>query len=327
MVSKINKWILGAFVLLSPLMLTSCLESGLDDIEDSDLCELSTITMEYRWITQNANGYEQMARQQMTLSQNAPDANNEIHTTVTVPSVSASFPNDVKKGVTLDGLYLTSTISAAAKIQPLGDAPTMGMPGHFEVGKTYQYQVTAANGKTTTYSITIDDFENFGTGTYSAMLFCRDVVYLSGSANPCDYTSSDATSGLIGQMAQGYTGSDNAKSCALWDCQSGDMAIFKVELDEVARYSLTCNTATRFDGLTMNVEMSQDLEALKDASNINPEHTQDIPNNNSWSDFSNQLKFSGYTVTEPGTYYIRVMMFAATGTGGTASVKFFNWFN
>ena len=45
--------------------------------------------MEYRWITQNANGYDKLSRQQMTLSNTAPDENNEIHFTVTVPSASS----------------------------------------------------------------------------------------------------------------------------------------------------------------------------------------------------------------------------------------------
>lgn len=73
------------FLLLGCIVLfTSCLKSGLDDIEDSDQCTISSLTMEYRWITQNANGYDQLSRQQMTLSNTAPDENNEIHFTVTV---------------------------------------------------------------------------------------------------------------------------------------------------------------------------------------------------------------------------------------------------
>ena len=67
------------FLLLGCIVLfTSCLKSGLDDIEDSDQCTISSLTMEYRWITQNANGYDQLSRQQMTLSNTAPDENNEI---------------------------------------------------------------------------------------------------------------------------------------------------------------------------------------------------------------------------------------------------------
>ncbi len=319
------------FLLLGCLTLfTSCLESGLDDIENSDLCQLSTITMEYRWITQNANGYDQMARQQMTLSQNAPDANNEIHVTVTVPPMSNTFPRDVRKGVTLDGLYLTSTISASASIQPLGDAPVMGKPGHFEVGKTYQYLVTAANGKTQTYSITIDGFVNFESGTFSKALVGYDVVHFTGTANVCDYASTDGSGAALGEMGKdpNYKGSAQANSCAIWDSSAGDMVIYKVTLEDNASYVFSCTTATKNDGVSINVEVSTDLEWLKNAANINAEHTYAVENTGSWGKFAG-MEQGGYVinVSEPTTYYVRVLLMNEAGTGGTCCVKLPTWKN
>lgn len=147
------------FLLLGCIVLfTSCLNSGLDDIEDSDQCSISSLTMEYRWITQNANGYDQLSRQQMTLSGTTPNENNEIHITVTVPSASSSFPKEVRQHVSLDGLYLIAVISSAAKIIPLEGAPSLGVPETFEIGKDYRYEVTAANGKKAVYRIIIEDF-------------------------------------------------------------------------------------------------------------------------------------------------------------------------
>ena len=144
------------FLLLGCIVLfTSCLKSGLDDIEDSDQCTISSLTMEYRWITQNANGYDQLSRQQMTLSNTAPDENNF---TVTVPSASSSFSKEVRQHVSLDGLYLIAVISSAAKIMPLDGAPSLGLPGNYEIGKDYRYEVTAANGKKAVYHIVIEDF-------------------------------------------------------------------------------------------------------------------------------------------------------------------------
>lgn len=140
------------------LLFTSCLKSGLDDIENSDLCAISSLTMEYRWISQNANNYDQLSRQQMTLSKNTPDENNEIRFTVTVPTVSTSFPKEVRDHVSLDGLYMITVISSAAKIQPLNGAPKLGVPGEFEIGKDYQYEVIAANGNRSVYHIVIEDF-------------------------------------------------------------------------------------------------------------------------------------------------------------------------
>lgn len=140
------------------LLFTSCLKSGLDEIEDSNLCAISSITMEYRWIVQNVNGYDQMSRQQMTLSNNVPDENNEIRFTVTVPAASSSFPADVRNAVTLDGLYMITVISPAAKIKPLDGDPELGLPGAFAIGRDYQYEVTAANGDKAVYHIVIESF-------------------------------------------------------------------------------------------------------------------------------------------------------------------------
>ena len=81
------------------------------------------------------HGYDQLSRQQMTLSNTAPDENNEIHFTVTVPSASSSFSKEVRQHVSLDGLYLIAVISSAAKIMPLDGAPSLGLPGNYEIGR------------------------------------------------------------------------------------------------------------------------------------------------------------------------------------------------
>lgn len=152
------------FLLLGCLCLfTSCLKSGLDDIEDSDLCAISSITVEHRWTAKNANGYDQLCRQQLTLSKNVPDENNEIRFKLTVPAANNSssfsaFNAEVRSAVSLNSLYLISVISSAAKIAPLNGAPAMGLPGTFEKGKEYQYEVTAANGKKAVYTVVIEDF-------------------------------------------------------------------------------------------------------------------------------------------------------------------------
>ena len=150
-------------ILGSLLVFTSCLEHGLDDIENSDLCAISSITMDHRWIAKNNNGSDQLCRQQMTLSKGTPDENNEIRFKITGPAASTStsfnaFNAEVRNTVSISNLYLLSVISAAAKIAPMDGAPTLGLPGSFEIGKEYKYQVTAANGKKAIFTIVIEDF-------------------------------------------------------------------------------------------------------------------------------------------------------------------------
>ncbi len=145
-------------------LFSSCLKSGLDEIENSNLCAISSVALEHRWLAQNANGYDVLCRQQLTLSNNAPDENKQITFVVTVPSASNSdtysaFNESIRNSVSLERLYLTAIISSAATITPLNDAPQMGTPASFEIGKEYQYEVTAANGEKAVYTIVIQDFE------------------------------------------------------------------------------------------------------------------------------------------------------------------------
>lgn len=171
--------------------------------------------------------------------------------------------------------------------------------------------------------------DNYESGTFRSTLTCRDVVYFTGKANPCDYSSDDASSGNLGQMGKdaNYKGSSDAKSFALWDSAPGDMTIFKVDITDIGRYYLSCASGTTQDGVSVNVTVDKDLEALKDASSPNAVNTQGVVNNGSWSNFSNTLEFGGYVLAEPGTYYIRVLMLKESGSGGTVCLKFLDFFN
>lgn len=171
--------------------------------------------------------------------------------------------------------------------------------------------------------------DNYETGTFHVTVTCKDVVYFTGKANPCDYTSEDATSGCIGEMGKNpdYKGSSNAKSFALWDANSGDMVIFKVDITDIGRYYVSCASATSDNGISANVEISKDLDALKDVSSLKGSYTMGIINNGKWDDFSNKLEFGGYLLKEPGTYYIRVVMLNEAGSGRTACLKFIKIFN
>lgn len=155
MLKKIYLFLVGVLVMS---VSTSCLHSGLDDIEDSNLCELISISMEYRWLSTNANGYDQLSRQQLTLSKNSPEEDGNLYFSITVPAASASFPEDVRDNVSLDNLYMIANISPAASIKPIGNAPKLGLPAKWVEGQDYTYQVTAANGESKQYHLKIENF-------------------------------------------------------------------------------------------------------------------------------------------------------------------------
>jgi len=150
-----------AIILLS---LTSCLKSGLDRVENSDLKEITGISFEYRWIAKNANGYDVLCKQALTLSNNKATNTtaDSVFTKLTVPAASTStafsaFNAGIRQNVGRDSLYLIANLSPAAKIEPIEGAPVLGLPGDFS-GDSYRYKVTAANGTTKIYTIVITDF-------------------------------------------------------------------------------------------------------------------------------------------------------------------------
>ena len=98
-----------AFLLVCAMgFFSSCLKAGLEEIENSNLCEITSITFEYRWLSQNANGYDVLNRQQLTLSNNVPDKDNRIDFIITVPAAnnSGEFKTAVRNTVSLDRCIL-----------------------------------------------------------------------------------------------------------------------------------------------------------------------------------------------------------------------------
>ncbi len=259
----------------------------------------------------------------------------------TPPIVTGFFPKEGDAGtqVTISGEYLGSSfegnvyfngIEAAEYVSYTDKEIVAVVPNGYVSGP-----ITIKRGNTVTRTEEYFKFkssnpeDNYVMGTFRTTVTCKDVVYFTGKANPCDYTSEDATSGCIGEMGKNadYKGSSDAKSFALWDSTSGDMVIFKVEITDIGRYYLSCASATNANGISANVEVSNDLETLKDVSSLNGSHTMGILNNGKWNDFSNKLEFGGYSLIVPGTYYVRVVMLNEAGSGGTACLKFIEIFN
>ena len=130
---------------------SSCLKSGLDDLEAYNEAEITNLNFEYRWWDE---AKDQMAVKTLNIEK---QDDNLITCKLTVPTASGSFTDAVRQNVSLSNLIAYIDLSTAARIMPLNGAPKLGSPGDFSA-KEFKYQVTAADGTKREWTIKITDF-------------------------------------------------------------------------------------------------------------------------------------------------------------------------
>lgn len=140
---KYLKYILLLFTCIS---FSSCLESGLDDLPSYEEAEIKAFTFEYRWMVKEGIS-EKLRVQKMSTDVKIDVANTTVTCDITVPNVNDAFTQEVRDKVGLSNLNAYCTISTAATIKAVGDAPVLGKIGDFSKGNM-QYEVIAADGKT-----------------------------------------------------------------------------------------------------------------------------------------------------------------------------------
>lgn len=139
---KYLKYILLLFACLS---FSSCLESGLDDLPSYEEADIKAFTFEYRWMVKEGTS-EKLRVQKMSTDVDINIDNATVTCTITVPNVNGAFTQEIRDKVSLSNLNAYCTISTAATITPLGDAPVLGKIGDFSKSNM-QYEVVAADGK------------------------------------------------------------------------------------------------------------------------------------------------------------------------------------
>ena len=142
------------FVLLV-LLNTSCLKSGLDELETYDLNDITNVRFEYRWWDESA---QQLRVMEMSVSNTIDTESKEVACTITVPAVTSTFTEEIRNQVSLSTLAINVDASTAARITPVGNAPKMGaFPSDFSAGE-FTYTVKAGNGDEANWTIRIVDF-------------------------------------------------------------------------------------------------------------------------------------------------------------------------
>lgn len=146
-----NFLIVGLFLILN----TSCLKSGLDELETYDLNDITNVRFEYRWWDESA---EQLRVMEMLVEKTIDTTTKEINCTIVVPESTTVFTDEIRSEVSLSTLAINVDISTAARVAPVGNAPAMGVfPSDFSA-KEFTYTVTAGNGDEVDWIIRIADF-------------------------------------------------------------------------------------------------------------------------------------------------------------------------
>ena len=143
-------------ILLILLMTTvsSCLKSGLDDLETYSDAEITNLNFEYRWWDE---AKKQLAVKTLNIDRQISKEQNLITCKLTVPDANGSFTDAVRQEVSLSSLTAYMDLSIAARMTPVNGAPKVGVPSDFSA-KEFKYLVTAADGTKREWTIKITDF-------------------------------------------------------------------------------------------------------------------------------------------------------------------------
>ena len=143
-------------VLFLAVCCSSCLEMGLEDLETYEGDEITSIQgVYYRYYTTDkieASGEYEVKQISMSVSNSVQNVDAGTWSfNVTTPT---NLPSSEQGKVNADNLVVVVNLSTAAVIEPIGDAPKLGLPGNWS--KSNQYKVTAANGKSKTWTLNLN---------------------------------------------------------------------------------------------------------------------------------------------------------------------------
>lgn len=135
---------------------TSCLESGLEELDEYSGCDITNGNVYWRYYGNDniAASGEQQVKQVYLAASRTQDAENGVYT---IKYVTNNIPADERPNFTESKAVVAVTISTAATIKPIGDAPKLGVPGDWT--KDNQYEVTAADGTKKIWTIVVEPYQ------------------------------------------------------------------------------------------------------------------------------------------------------------------------
>ena len=142
--------------LLLAVVSTSCLDSGLEELETYKDCDITSGEIYWRYYGNDVipgSGEQQV--KQVRLAR-AVEQNLDTNTFY-IRYVTGNIPEAERANFTESKAVVAVTITTAATIKPIGDAPKLGVPGDWT--KDNQYEVTAADGTKKVWTIVVEPYE------------------------------------------------------------------------------------------------------------------------------------------------------------------------
>ncbi|MDO5664405.1 MAG: hypothetical protein Q4G63_04000 [Bacteroidia bacterium] len=142
-----KKIITDLLVLVTIFSFSSCMNRGLEDLpEFSDALISSVSRVEYRYISDEVSPASGQNIVKFVILNHTATVNKEDATVNITAKVPANFPTKEKSKLSNANISVNLNLSTAARIQPVGNAPVLGIPGDWS--KPNKYLVTAADGNT-----------------------------------------------------------------------------------------------------------------------------------------------------------------------------------
>lgn len=145
--------------LLLIVLFSSCLTYGLEELPVYEEADVTNFKFEYRWADKQGTS-DVLRVKPLNVGLTIDKEKQEIRCRITVPSVdNQGFTESERAKVSLDNIAGFSSISTAATIRPIGNAPVLGKPGDFSQSDM-KYEVVAADQKTKkVWTLIIESFD------------------------------------------------------------------------------------------------------------------------------------------------------------------------
>ena len=150
--------------MLLAVVSTSCLEHDLEELDVYSGCDITRVDCYYRWKSDETHsGTEAEKVKQVYVSAYSrtyvTDENDPTKGTCTIRyaknNIPAEFKADCEKNYPNErGMVVAVTISSAATMKPIGNAPQLGVPADWT--DDYEYEVTAADGTKKIWKIVVE---------------------------------------------------------------------------------------------------------------------------------------------------------------------------
>ena len=153
-----KKYLYTIALITLPILFGSCLKDGLDDVEYSTECEVTSVSFEHRWVVESeAKGVYTLYFKTLTVNRSIDSERQTITVDITVPNTDKNFIQAERDKVSLSSLACLFVVSNAASVTPLDGAPKLGVLGDFSA-KRFRYRVTSASGKYKDWELQINNF-------------------------------------------------------------------------------------------------------------------------------------------------------------------------